>query len=42
LKFTGKEFVVIVTRGHQYDADVLGDTLKKQTRYVGMIGSKEK
>jgi len=42
LKFTGKEFVVIVTRGHQYDANVLSDTLKRQTKYVGMIGSKRK
>jgi len=42
LKFTGKEFVTIVTRGHQFDAGVLGETLKRQTRYVGMIGSKRK
>ncbi len=42
LAFTGKEFVVIVTRGHQHDASVLSETLKKQTRYVGMIGSKRK
>ena len=42
LKFTGKEFVAIVTRGHQYDAGVLGEALKRQTRYVGMIGSKRK
>jgi xanthine dehydrogenase accessory factor len=42
LKFTGKEFVTIVTRGHQYDAGVLGETMKRQTRYIGMIGSKRK
>jgi xanthine dehydrogenase accessory factor len=42
LRFTGKEFVTIVTRGHQFDAGVLGETLKKQTRYIGMIGSKRK
>jgi xanthine dehydrogenase accessory factor len=42
LRFTGKEFVTIVTRGHQFDAGVLGETLKRQTRYVGMIGSKRK
>jgi xanthine dehydrogenase accessory factor len=42
LTFTGKEFVAIVTRGHQYDANVLGETLKRQTRYVGMIGSRRK
>lgn len=42
LAFTGNEFVVIVTRGHQHDASVLSETLKKQTRYIGMIGSKRK
>jgi len=42
LRFTGKEFVTIVTRGHQFDAGVLGETLKRQARYVGMIGSKRK
>jgi xanthine dehydrogenase accessory factor len=42
LRFTGKEFVTIVTRGHQYDAEVLGETMKRETRYVGMIGSKRK
>lgn len=42
LKFTGREFVVIVTRGHRYDIEVLKETLKKKTRYVGMIGSRRK
>ena len=42
LEFTGKEFVVIVTRGHRYDIEVLKETLKKKTRYVGMIGSRRK
>ena len=42
LKFTGREFVVIVTRGHRYDIEVLRETLKNETRYVGMIGSKRK
>ncbi len=42
LPFTGSEFIVIVTRGHRYDAQVLADSLKKQTRYVGMIGSRRK
>ena len=42
LQFTGNEFIVIVTRGHQYDTDVLKDSLKKKARYVGMIGSKRK
>ncbi len=42
LQFTGNEFVVIVTRGHQFDADVLRESLKRDTKYVGMIGSKRK
>ena len=42
LQFTGNEFVVIVTRGHQFDADVLKESLKRDIKYVGMIGSKRK
>jgi xanthine dehydrogenase accessory factor len=42
LRFTGKEFVTIVTRGHQFDAGVLGEAMKRHTRYIGMIGSKRK
>ena len=42
LDFTGDEYVVIVSRSHEYDAHILEETLKKQTRYVGMIGSKRK
>lgn len=42
LNFTGHEFVVIVTRGHSHDADVLRAALSRNTRYVGMIGSRRK
>lgn len=42
LKFSGEEFVVIITRGHQYDRDVLEESLKRKTKYLGMIGSKMK
>jgi xanthine dehydrogenase accessory factor len=42
LNFTGSEYVVIVTRGHQFDRDVLIESLKKDTKYVGMIGSRRK
>lgn len=42
LSFTGNEFIVIVTRGHQYDAFVLQEVLKHNFKYVGMIGSKRK
>lgn len=42
LRFTGKEYVAIITRGHQYDAYILEEVLKRKTRYVGMIGSRRK
>lgn len=42
LNFTGEEYVVIVTRGHQNDKDVLEESLQKDTKYIGMIGSKTK
>lgn len=42
LQFQGKEYVVIVTRGHAWDATVLEETMKRPTRYVGMIGSRRK
>ncbi|MBI4777265.1 MAG: XdhC family protein [Deltaproteobacteria bacterium] len=35
-------YVVIVTRGHLYDKEVLAQALRKETAYVGMIGSRRK
>ncbi|MBM4165524.1 MAG: hypothetical protein FJ218_01150 [Ignavibacteria bacterium] len=35
-------YIVIVTRGHQYDETVLEQALKTNVSYVGMIGSKRK
>ncbi|MBM4169361.1 MAG: XdhC family protein [Ignavibacteria bacterium] len=34
--------VVIVTRGHQLDGEVLARAIKTSARYIGMIGSKRK
>lgn len=42
LNFAGEEYVVIVTRGHQNDKDVLEESLQRDTKYIGMIGSKTK
>ena len=42
LSFSGNEFIVIVTRGHAHDANVLREALSRRARYVGMIGSKRK
>jgi xanthine dehydrogenase accessory factor len=40
---TGPEvFVVIVTRGHVHDADVLAQALRTRAGYIGMIGSRRK
>lgn len=35
-------FLVIVTRGHAYDGEVLAQALKTPARYIGMIGSRAK
>ncbi len=35
-------YIIIVTRGHSGDYDVLKQTLKRMTAYIGMIGSKSK
>jgi xanthine dehydrogenase accessory factor len=42
LTITPSTFVVIVTRGHRHDEDVLEQVLKYAPRYIGMIGSKRK
>ncbi len=35
-------FIVIVTRGHKFDADVLKNCISSSAAYVGMIGSRRK
>ncbi|WP_051822223.1 XdhC family aldehyde oxidoreductase maturation factor [Desulfonatronum thiodismutans] len=35
-------YVVIVTRGHTHDMDVLAQALRTQAAYIGMIGSRRK
>lgn len=35
-------YIVIVTRGHSGDYDVLSQSLKRTTAYIGMIGSRSK
>jgi xanthine dehydrogenase accessory factor len=36
------DYVVIITRGHQFDYDVLRSVIDKDCKYVGMIGSSKK
>ncbi|HQO41476.1 MAG TPA: XdhC family protein [Bacillota bacterium] len=38
----GNSYIVIVTRGHVYDKDVLAQMLRTDARYIGMIGSRSK
>lgn len=35
-------YIVIVTRGHLYDGLILGNAVKTNAHYIGMIGSKKK
>ncbi len=42
LVFDEHSFVVIVTHGHQHDAEILAGCLDQPAAYLGMIGSKHK
>jgi xanthine dehydrogenase accessory factor len=35
-------FIVIATRGHKLDASCLREAVKREARYVGLLGSKRK
>lgn len=39
MHFGPATYAVVVTRGHEHDADCLIEILKKETAYVGLIGS---
>lgn len=42
LEVDDRSYVVIITRGHAHDKEVLAQVLRKPAAYVGMIGSKNK
>lgn len=42
IELGSQSYVVIVTRGHQYDQECLEAVLRKPVAYVGMIGSRRK
>lgn len=42
LPINSATFVVIITRGHVHDVDCLREILKKETAYVGLIGSRRR
>ncbi|MCK8058544.1 MULTISPECIES: XdhC/CoxI family protein [unclassified Fusibacter] len=42
IEFRSSDYVVLVTRGHRYDRDILRKMLKIDLCYLGMIGSKRR
>ncbi|WML33860.1 XdhC family aldehyde oxidoreductase maturation factor [Clostridium sp. OS1-26] len=42
INIDSRSYIIIVTRGHAYDKEVLARMLKTDARYIGMIGSKTK
>ena len=42
LKVKPSSYIVIVTRGHRFDEEILEKAIRTPARYIGMIGSKRK
>jgi xanthine dehydrogenase accessory factor len=42
LKITPQTYVVLITRGHQYDEPCLREIIHKPAKYIGMIGSRRR
>ncbi len=42
LELDGDDYVLATTRGHSYDANIIGRTAGSNAGYVGMLGSKRK
>jgi xanthine dehydrogenase accessory factor len=42
LNLNHSHYVVVITRGHEHDVDCLMETLKQDTAYVGLIGSRRR
>jgi xanthine dehydrogenase accessory factor len=42
LYINNSTFVVVITRGHEHDVDCLMEILKKESAYVGLIGSRRR
>jgi xanthine dehydrogenase accessory factor len=42
VNMTPDDFIVIVTRGHRFDKEVLAQALQTEAGYIGMIGSRRK
>lgn len=41
-ELTRNSYIIIVTRGHSFDKEVLGQALKTGAGYIGMMGSRKK
>jgi xanthine dehydrogenase accessory factor len=42
LSFGSRTYVVVITRGHEHDAECLGEVLRNEIGYAGMIGSRRR
>jgi len=42
LKITSSTYIIVVTRGHLKDKEVLGSVIRSNAFYIGMIGSRKK
>ncbi|HEC93178.1 MAG TPA: hypothetical protein ENI51_09335, partial [Candidatus Atribacteria bacterium] len=42
IKITSSTYIIIVTRGHLQDQDVLASVIKSEAAHIGMIGSRKK
>ena len=42
LKITSSTYIIVLTRGHLKDEEVLGSVIKSSAAYIGMIGSRKK
>lgn len=42
LKITPSTYIIVVTRGHLEDEEVLGSVIRSEAAYIGMIGSRKK
>jgi xanthine dehydrogenase accessory factor len=42
LKITPSTYIIVVTRGHLKDEEVLGSVIRSDAAYIGMIGSRNK
>jgi xanthine dehydrogenase accessory factor len=42
IEITPQTYIVLITRGHQYDEPCLREVIHSPAKYIGMIGSKRR